>query len=412
MADAFLIETMSVNPYDWIIANTDSQIADINNQIQLVSNEINKLEASNPTSPTLSQLRERLSSLQSKKEWLTSTNESAKSLSQSFNQWQQNVNTLKWIYDIKQQELEKARAEDERAYMQMIEDTKRDNQNYINALWNATASENAIINANAWRQWASEQSTSEARARNYLNNAQTQAEAANNARTTINNLEQARMNSNQWYTQLSQSNADNYLRQQVLADMEAAENEKTRQAQYWNSYWRWGSRWTSSRWTNNIFDPYSLTNNNNNNNNNNNKTKTLTMDELKKITHEKLDPLRHSADYYDNNYEYQKSLLEEEKNALKEQALNWTISLDKYKTDMDALNNQEKLLNNRWKYESRAQESKDKFDKNKNEYINNIANQKWTLINEEQMRYRWWENDYNKQKINEAKSTYLNSRKK
>ena len=281
MADAFLIETMSVNPYDWIIANTDSQIADINNQIQLVSNEINKLEASNPTSPTLSQLRERLSSLQSKKEWLTSTNESAKSLSQSFNQWQQNVNTLKWIYDIKQQELEKARAEDERAYMQMIEDTRRDNQNYINALWNATASENAIINANAWRQWASEQSTSEARARNYLNNAQTQAEAANNARATINNLEQARMNSNQWYTQLSQSNADNYLRQQVLADMEAAENEKTRQAQYWNSYWGWGSRWTSSRWTNNIFDPYSLVNknkNNNNNNNNNNNSKDQPQD--------------------------------------------------------------------------------------------------------------------------------------
>ena len=281
MADAFLIETMSVNPYDWIIANTDSQIADINNQIQLVSNEINKLEASNPTSPTLSQLRERLSSLQSKKEWLTSTNESAKSLSQSFNQWQQNVNTLKWIYDIKQQELEKARAEDEKAYMQMIEDTRRDNQNYINALWNATASENAIINANAWRQWASEQSTSEARARNYLNNAQTQAEAANNARATINNLEQARMNSNQWYTQLSQSNADNYLRQQVLADMEAAENEKTRQAQYWNSYWGWGSRWTSSRWTNNIFDPYSLVNknkNNNNNNNNNNNSKDQPQD--------------------------------------------------------------------------------------------------------------------------------------
>ena len=411
MADAFLIETMSVNPYDSIVANTDSQIADINNQIQLVSNEINKLEASNPTSPTLWQLRERLSSLQSKKEWLTSTNESAKSLSKSFSQWQQNINTLKWIYDIKQEELEKARTEDEKTYRQMIEDTRRDNQNYINALWNATASENAIINANAWNAWASEQSTAEARARNYLQNAQTQNEASNNARATINNLEQARMNSNQWYTQLSQSNADNYLRQQVLADMEAAENEKTRQAQYWSSYWRWGSRWTSSRWTNNIFDPYSLTNNNNNNNNNN-KTKTLTMDELKKITHEKLDPLRHSADYYDNNYEYQKSLLEEEKNALKEQALNWTISLDKYKTDMDALNNQEKLLNNRWKYERRAQESKDKFDKNKNEYINNIANQKWTLINEEQMRYRWWEKDYNKQKINEAKSTYLNSRKK
>ncbi len=270
MADAFLIETMSVNPYDSIVANTDSQIADINNQIQLVSNEINKLEASNPTSPTLWQLRERLSSLQSKKEWLTSTNESAKSLSQSFNQWQQNINTLKWIYDIKQQELEKARAEDERTYRQMIEDTRRDNQNYINALWNATASENAIINANAWNAWASQQSTSEARARNYLQNAQAQNEASNNARATINNLEQARMNSNQWYTQLSQSNADNYLRQQVLADMEAAENERTRQAQYWSSYWWWGSRWTSSRWTNNIFDPYSLTNNNNNNNNNDN----------------------------------------------------------------------------------------------------------------------------------------------
>ena len=184
MADV-LIETVNSNPYDSVVADTSTKISNMDEQIQMVTNEISKLEKSNPSSPTLSQLRDRLASLQREKQDLTQTNASAKSLSQSFNQWQQNVNTLKWIYDIKQQELAKAKAEDERAYRQMIEETKRDNQNYINALWNANSSENAIINANAWAVWASTQSTAEARARNYLNNAQAQAEAANNARATI-----------------------------------------------------------------------------------------------------------------------------------------------------------------------------------------------------------------------------------
>lgn len=278
MADS-LIETYQVNPYEWIVADTSTQITDLDADIQKITKAINDLEKVYPTSTTLQSLRDQLAELQAKKNSLSETNSSAKALSQSFNQWQQNVNTLKWIYDIKQEELAKAKAEDEATYKRMIDETRRNSQNYINALWNATASENAIINANAWMQWASQQSTAEARARNYLQNAQAQAEAANTATSNINNLEQARMNSNQWYTQLSQSNADNYLRQQVLSDMEAAENEKTRQAQYWwywywwwwgwgwwgsssrwwYSYWWWSSKWkwssTSSRWTDNVIDP-------------------------------------------------------------------------------------------------------------------------------------------------------------
>lgn len=397
MADV-LIETVNSNPYDSVVADTSTKISNMDEQIQMVTNEISKLEKTNPSSPTLSQLRDRLASLQREKQDLTQTNASAKSLSQSFNQWQQNVNTLKWIYDIKQQELEKAKAEDERTYRQMIEETRRDNQNYINALWNANSSENAIINANAWAVWASTQSTAEARARNYLNNAQAQAEAANNARATINNLEQARMNSNQWYTQLSQSNADNYLRQQVLADMEAAENEKTRQAQYWSSWW-W-SRWTSSRWTSNIFDPYSLINKNkNNNNNNNNDTDTDTntdtntntdTDEnwypsLSKILADfdkqwtspiydavkKLNPNITENEFRNHLIQYQRESAKEKRNTLNDDFNKWNISLEDYWKWISELNQQEKDLK---KTEKDSKKKQQQLDYYKNLYLKAVNN--------------------------------------
>lgn len=424
MADA-LIETVTSNPYESIVADTSTQITDLDTQIQELSDAIANLEEKYPTSTTLPQLRERLLKLQSKRESLNTTNDSAKSLMDAYNVWQQNYNTLKWIYDVKQEEIRKEKQEAENAYKAMYDETKRSNENYMNALANANASEAAIINANAWRDWASAQSTAEARARNYLQNAQAQAEAANTARQNLNAIEENRLNSRAWYTQLSQANADNYLRQQILSDMELAEAERNRQAQYWSSYgWGWSSRWTSSRWTSNIFDPYTLNRDKNNNNNNNNddkdnsdyKPKTLTMDELKKITHEKLDPLRHSADYYDNNYEYQKSLLEEEKNVLIEQAKNWTLPLDKYNADMNKLNSQEKLLEERWKYENKAKKQQDNADKLKQNYIDAVANDIWYETNPN--NYLKWYNKHSnlssehQKKANEAKTTYLNSRKK
>lgn len=410
MADV-LIETVNSNPYDSVVADTSTKISNMDEQIQMVTNEISKLEKSNPSSPTLSQLRDRLASLQREKQDLAQTNASAKSLSQSFNQWQQNVNTLKWIYDIKQQELEKAKAEDERTYRQMIEETRRDNQNYINALWNANSSENAIINANAWAVWASTQSTAEARARNYLNNAQAQAEAANNARTTINNLEQARMNSNQWYTQLSQSNADNYLRQQVLADMEAAEAEKARQVQYWWSSYGWSSRWTSSRWTSNIFDPYSLTNDKWKGKWDNDDKSSwwhFTPEELKEFTTHKLWLKKGVQPNRTNTYEYQKELLNEQKSELASQALAWKISIDDYNTQIDRLNEKNKVLEEWWKYENKANEYQSQADKNREAYINAKANGKatWASLG----WYKWYTTDANKEreKANEAKLKYFN----
>jgi hypothetical protein len=66
MADV-LIETLASNPYEGIVADTSTQISDLDAQIQQVSSAITKLEQVSPTSPTLSQLRERLSSLQSRK---------------------------------------------------------------------------------------------------------------------------------------------------------------------------------------------------------------------------------------------------------------------------------------------------------------------------------------------------------
>jgi hypothetical protein len=59
----------------------------------------------------------------------------------------------------------------------------------------------------------------------------------------LNAIEEWRINSWQWYIQLSQNNADNYLRQQVMNDYQSAEAEKDRQFQRdmsWKSSWWWG----------------------------------------------------------------------------------------------------------------------------------------------------------------------------
>ena len=245
MADA-LIETTATNPYESIVSDTTNQINSIQEQIQQVTSAINKLEQVSPTSPTLPKLRERLSELTSKVTSLTNTNDSAKSLLTAYNDSLANANTMQWIYQLKQAELNRAQKEADESYRKMADDVKRSWENYINALWNATASENAIINANAGREWASAQSTAEARARNYLSNAQAQAEANANMITNLNAINDSRLNSNAWYVQLSQSNADNTLRQQVMNDFEMQLNAANNAAKYWSS----------SRWTSNIYDPY------------------------------------------------------------------------------------------------------------------------------------------------------------
>lgn len=256
MADA-LIETITSNPYESIVADTATQIARIDTQIQEVVNNINNLEKTNPTSPTLTQLRERLTQLQNRRSSLNSQNNSANDLMQAYNKSVANVSTLAWIYQLKDADIWKVRNESDREYKSMEDETRRNSQNYINALWNANSSENAIINANAARDWASAQSTAEMRARNYLNNAQAQYEAANQAQQNINAIKEWKINTNAWYLQLAQSNADNTLRQQAIYDLEAAEAERQRQASYWwgSGSYSWWSR-SSWRWTSNIVDPY------------------------------------------------------------------------------------------------------------------------------------------------------------
>lgn len=230
MADT-LIETVTSNPYESIVADTTSKIWDLDSQIAQVSNAINILENQNPTSVNLPRLRERLASLQSQRSSLNTQNESAQSLMRSYNTSVQNLNSMRWIFDAKQEQLNKEKAEADNTYNQMAEDTRRTGQNYVNAMWNAMSSENAIINANAWRQWASQQSTAEARSRNYLNTAAAQNEAANQTQSTINAINEWRISSDAAYTQLSQSNADNYLRQDVMNQYQAQEAEKDRQLQ-------------------------------------------------------------------------------------------------------------------------------------------------------------------------------------
>lgn len=230
MADT-LIETVSTNPYESIVADTTTKIWDLDNQIAQLSSAITTLENSNPTSPNLPRLRERLASLQNQRSSLNTQNESAQSLMRSYNSSVQNLSSLRWIFDAKQEQINKEKAIAGQTYDQMAEDTQRMWQNYINALWNATSSENAIINANAWRQWASQQSTAEVRARNYLNTAAAQNEAANQTQQTVNAIKEWKISSDASYTQLSQNNADNYLRQDVMNQFQAQEAEKDRQLQ-------------------------------------------------------------------------------------------------------------------------------------------------------------------------------------
>ena len=267
MADA-LIETAGINPYEGIVTDTTNQINSVQSDIQKVSDAISKLEATDPTHYLLPQLRERLAELQTKVKTLSNTNDSAKTLLTSYNESLSNAATMEWVYRLKQAELNRAQEEANRTYNQMYDDVKRSWENYINALWNATASENAIINANAWRQWASAQSTAEARARNYLANAQAQAEANANMVANLNAINDSRLNSNAWYVQLSQSNADNTLRQQVMNNYEAQMNAANNAARYWwwYWYWWWGSSWVTLPNTNrknwwqwgDLIDPYDL----------------------------------------------------------------------------------------------------------------------------------------------------------
>lgn len=258
MADT-LIETMTSNPYEGIVADTTSQIADLDAQIEQVSSAITKLEKVSPTSPTLSSLRERLASLQTRKNWLTDQNNSAKTLMSSYNNSVKNVSTLAGIYELKEDQLNYDRMKAENEYNKMEQENRRVWQNYINALWNATSSENAIVNANAARQWASSQSTAEVRARNYLNNAQVQNEAANQTIQNTNAIREWKINTNAWYAQLSQSNADNTLRQQVMNDFEASEAQKDRDLQERLTNKQLAASKSSNVITNNTLDPSKLT---------------------------------------------------------------------------------------------------------------------------------------------------------
>ena len=258
MADS-LIETMSTNPYQNIVSDTSTKIADLDMQISELSQAISNLEKSYPTSTTLPQLRERLSSLQSQRNSLNSTNDSAKKLMDSYNQSVANVSTMYWIYQLKDADIWKVRNESDREYNKMEKETRDMGNNYVNALWNATRSENAIINANAWRQWASAQSTAEARARNYLTAAAAWNEVANQTQQNINAIREWKINTNAWYLQLAQSNADNTLRQQVMNDFEASEAQKDRDLQERLTNKQLAASKASNVITNNTLDPSKLT---------------------------------------------------------------------------------------------------------------------------------------------------------
>lgn len=230
MADA-LIETVDQNPYEGILNDITSQLSVLNENISKVSQVINGLEKLSPNSSILAQLRERLNSLQTEKEQLWTQQNSAAAMMSSYNSAAQRLDTLKGIYDLKQQQLEKAKAESDIAYDMMYEDTKSKWDNYINALWQAQASEDAIINANAGRMGQWMQSVAETRARNYLANARQQNEAALSNQQLLNDIRTNRINNNNALLQMSSADADNYLRQQVLTDQELAENERNRQFQ-------------------------------------------------------------------------------------------------------------------------------------------------------------------------------------
>lgn len=228
MAD-ILIDTIATNPYESIVANTSTQITELDKKISDVTSAIANLEKANPSSQSLPQLRERLASLQWQRQALVQQLNAGKELMRWFDSNAHDITTLAWINQLKQEEIIKAQQESDKTYKQMREDTARRWENYLNATQAATASENAIINANAARNWWSAQSTAEVRARNYLNNAAQWAEIASNNQQLLNAIDEWRLNANAWYVQMSQANADNYLRQDVMNKFQASEAEKDRQ---------------------------------------------------------------------------------------------------------------------------------------------------------------------------------------
>lgn len=69
MADV-LIETVDQNPYGDILTGTTDELSKVNNDISRITEAINNLERLSPNSPVLSQLRERLNTLQTTREQL------------------------------------------------------------------------------------------------------------------------------------------------------------------------------------------------------------------------------------------------------------------------------------------------------------------------------------------------------
>lgn len=262
MADV-LIETVDQNPYGDILTGTTDELSKVNSDISRITEAINNLERLSPNSPVLSQLRERLNTLQTTRDQLWNQQRSAASMMASYDAASKRVDTLRGIYDLKQQQLAKAKAEADVAYDMMYEDTKRQWDNYINALWQAQASEDAIINANAGRMWQWMQSVAETRARNYLANARQQNEAALSNQQLLNDIRSNKINNANAIMQMGSADADNYLRQQVLTDTELAENERNRQFQREMQELQnrpgWGGWSSSSRTTSpssNIVNPY------------------------------------------------------------------------------------------------------------------------------------------------------------
>lgn len=252
--------TDTTNPYSSYVESSAQSLADYESQMSQVNDAIKKLESlwtSAYSQSILSQLYARRDDLQKKIDESKSTNKSATDLMNSFDKWLYDTTTLEWIYQMKQAQIAKAKAENDEMYRRMYERQKEAWDNYINALQNATASENAIINANAGRAWASMQSTAEARAMNYLNQAKQWNEAYANLASNLNAIDEARLATMNNYNQLWLSDADNYLRQQVMNDY----NERLQQqsqaaaARSW-SWWWWssssGSRVTLPKtWTDN-----------------------------------------------------------------------------------------------------------------------------------------------------------------
>ena len=69
MADV-LIETVDQNPYGDILTSTTDELSKVNHDISRITDAINNLERLLPNSPILSQLRERLNTLQTTRDQL------------------------------------------------------------------------------------------------------------------------------------------------------------------------------------------------------------------------------------------------------------------------------------------------------------------------------------------------------